>query len=435
MVKPKASRTWTGIRVIAAALFASLSPQMIHAYYYDVTPVINSEATRGLSIVSSAEPIGEGRLTFSVTGNWYNQNKAFVSTPNKDANIINGLGAASYGVSPFIDLFASVAAFGSSNYTNTNKSGGWGSVKAGVQGTLPYSENSMLHLGGQAALIGGTSNNQINNNRADGYNYFQTRTGTDFMAKLLQSLSFGNESHSVKLHLNEGAVTSISGGDAAQLLLGAGLQGNLFSFAAIGVEMNSRTQLDAWAFSTDPLWITPSVQFRTSYNTNITAGFDYALSKSRTDDGTRALAPYRLFGAVAFSFDMFAERRRAEALQNQRAAHVERENIALVKDRESSKEEADSLAVKAHADSITLAMTRKENTTLIQDQEYVQQQADSLAKKATADSIALIQATNSLAVEKEKRTDAEKRLLSTGELLLDAVYFETGKTILTINSK
>jgi len=56
-------------------------------------------------------------------------------------------------------------------------------------------------------------------------------------------------------------------------------------------------------------------------------------------------------------------------------------------------------------------------------------------KKATADSLALIQAASNLAEEKGKRTDAEKKLLSTGELLLDAVYFETGKAVISINSK
>jgi outer membrane protein OmpA-like peptidoglycan-associated protein len=61
--------------------------------------------------------------------------------------------------------------------------------------------------------------------------------------------------------------------------------------------------------------------------------------------------------------------------------------------------------------------------------------ADVSAKKATADSLALILAASNLAEEKSKRTDAENKLLSTGELLLDAVYFETGKTIISINSK
>jgi outer membrane protein OmpA-like peptidoglycan-associated protein len=58
-----------------------------------------------------------------------------------------------------------------------------------------------------------------------------------------------------------------------------------------------------------------------------------------------------------------------------------------------------------------------------------------LAKKATADSLALIEAAKNLAEEKAKRSDAEKQLLSTGELLLDAVYFKTDQTVISINSK
>ena len=293
-MKRKVSKTRAGVSVLLAALCTCLSPQTIKAEYYNVNPVINAEATRGLSTVGSAEAMGEGRLTFNVSGNWYNQNTAFAMTPNQNANIIAGRGAVSYGASPFIDLFGSVSAFGSSRYTNASKTGGWGSVKAGVQGTLPYSKEAIMHLGAQAALIGGTSENQINTYRSDGFDYFQTRTTTDFMGKILESFSFGSEEQGIKLHLNEGAVTSLNGSNKPLLLTGAALQGDIASFMAIGVELNSRTQLDDWAFATDPLWITPTVQFRSSYNTNVSAGVDIALSGDRSGGQPNALAPYRL---------------------------------------------------------------------------------------------------------------------------------------------
>ncbi len=320
-------------------------------------------------------------------------------SPNQKANIINGVGAASYGANPYVDLFASVAAYGSSNYSSS-KSGGWGSVKAGIQGTLPFPDNAIMHLGGQASIIGGTSNNQINNNRADGYNYFETRTGTDIMAKLLQSISLGNESQSLKLHLNEGAVKTISGSNSSLLLLGAGLQSDIFQMVALGAEINSRTRMNNWAFRSDPLWLTPSIQFHSSYNTNITAGIDISLSANRSNGQPRALEPYRLFGAVSFSFDMLAERRRAEALRKQRAGQVEMENAMLMKDR---------AAVKKHADS--------------------------LAQKAYEDSIALVVTTQRLEEEKAKRSDDEKALLATGLLTLDTIYFDVGKSDIDINAK
>ena len=58
-----------------------------------------------------------------------------------------------------------------------------------------------------------------------------------------------------------------------------------------------------------------------------------------------------------------------------------------------------------------------------------------MANKARQDSIALAESQKNLALEKSKRSEAEKQLLSTGLLLMDAVYFETNKTDISINSK
>jgi outer membrane protein OmpA-like peptidoglycan-associated protein len=52
-----------------------------------------------------------------------------------------------------------------------------------------------------------------------------------------------------------------------------------------------------------------------------------------------------------------------------------------------------------------------------------------------SDSLALFQAASNRAYENENRTDAEKKLLSTGQLLLDDVHFKAGKTVLSSNSK
>lgn len=52
-----------------------------------------------------------------------------------------------------------------------------------------------------------------------------------------------------------------------------------------------------------------------------------------------------------------------------------------------------------------------------------------------ADSLALIQAANDRAFEKDNRSDAEKQLLSTGQMVLDAVRFNPGGIILSSNSK
>lgn len=62
---------------------------------------------------------------------------------------------------------------------------------------------------------------------------------------------------------------------------------------------------------------------------------------------------------------------------------------------------------------------------------------DSLARadKARQDSLALADSRRQLDAERSKRSEMENQLLSTGLLVLDAVYFETGRTDISINSK
>jgi OOP family OmpA-OmpF porin len=403
------------------------------------SPVVNGEAVRGLSTIGSAEPMGAGRITFSFMAPWYQQRIGYLSSPNAGANVFTGNGAFSYGVNSYVDLFASLSGFALSNYSSTEKSSGIGTIRAGAQGSLPFSRYAFVRMGGQAAIIGGTSQNQINTNRSDGYNYFETRTGYDFLGKLMQTIRSGSEDWGLKLHVNEAGVISINKSDPALFLLGAGLQGNL-GFAVLGAEINSRTRFNDMAIGTDPLWVTPSLHIRTPYQMNAMAGVDISLSADRPSNDPRALEPYRVFGALAFSFDLLAGRRNAELAQKQKAA---KEKAALEYKAAQSAKQVKSLTVKSVNDSIALD---SEKTARRMQMDFMQRKADDearenkatadvLAKKATDDSLALIQSAVNLAEEKEKRSDAENQLLSTGELLLDAVYFETGKSFLSINSK
>ena len=431
----------------AAALFLvfCLVPALhtARAESYDSTPVyspvVNGAALRGLSTIGSAESMGAGRITFDFMLPWYQQKVGYLTSPNVGANIFTGAGAFSYGVNSNVDLFASVAGFSSSHYSNTDKSSGLGTISAGAQGSLPFPQSAFVRMGGQVALIGGTSQNQINTYRTDGYNYFETRTDYDFLAKLLQTFRAGSEDWGVKLHLNEAGVIGINKSEAALLLLGAGLQANL-GFAVLGAELNSRTRFNDMTFGTDPLWVTPSLHIRTPYQMTAMAGVDVSLSKDRSNNNPRALEPYRVFGALAFSYDMLASKKREELARKQKAA---REKEALEYEAAQSEKKARSLAMKSADDSAALA-NEQENGRMRMDS--MQRNADDLARankaaadrlaqKATADSLALIQAASNLAEEKSKRTDAERKLLSTGELLLDAVYFKTGKAIISINSK
>jgi outer membrane protein OmpA-like peptidoglycan-associated protein len=447
------SKLYSGTLFLAFCLFPSIVMAESEVAAPKYSPAVNEQGVRGLSTVTSAEAMGAGRISFSMMVPWYHQDKGYLTSPNAGANIYTTTWAFSYGINSYVDLFANVAAFGANNYTNTDRNIGLGTIGVGVQGTLPF-PTSFLRIAGQTALIGGTSRNQINTYRADGYNYFETRTGYDVLGKLMQTIQAGNEDWGVKLHLNEAGVVNINTNNPALLLLGAGLQGNL-DFAVLGMEINSRTRFESVSFSTDPLWLTPSIHIRTPWQMNVMVGTDFALSEARSGTDPKALEPYRVFGSVAFSFDMLAGKRHAEFLRRQKA---EQEKVAL---ENKAAQSAQDLATKAVNDSIALANERNNNRMkmdamqrkayddslankeaadalakkAISDSLANKATAEALANKATADSLALLKSAKDLAYEKGKRSEAEKQLLSTGELLLDAVYFETGKTIISINSK
>jgi outer membrane protein OmpA-like peptidoglycan-associated protein len=388
-------------------------------------PTISTNGTRGVVETQSAETMGAGRLSFSIFGSWYKQETGYLLTPNSGSHIIVGTGAFSFGVNQYFDVFALGSGFGTMHY-NKNPSSGLGSVQAGVMGALPLPEQSPFHLGAQVSIIGGTSFNQLDSNLADGYNYFETRNGYDFMGKLLESVVFGTEARGFKIHLNEGGVYSLQKDKKPQLLLGLGLQGNVHEIISLGLEINSRTFLDSVAFKTDPVWVTPSIMFRTPFYMNFLLGADVAASQKRTSGALRALEMYRIFGGIDFTVDLLSGKRKAE-----REAKVEAERKAALEKQEQARKEAhlkavaDGLAKKVIADSIAAAQAR----------EVEKRRADSLEQKARQDSITLAETRQRLREEMSKRSDMEKQLLSTGLLLLDAVYFESGRTEISINSK
>jgi outer membrane protein OmpA-like peptidoglycan-associated protein len=408
-----------------------------------ITPTNTFYGTRGLTQTGSAEALGEGRLLFGVNGAWYQQGQAPVAqapdNPQKGANIFTGIGAASFGISPYIDAFASMSVYGSTNYeapaSASSTGSGLGALRGGIQGTLPFRPSTPIRMAGQAVVSQGLSSNPVNTFRADGYNYFETRTGMDFSAKLLQTMVFGSEDGAFKMHFNEGVVTSTEAGKDPLVLLAAAMQFNM-PVASLGLEINSRTSLKDVEMSTDPLWVTPSVQLRTAYSMNATLGADISLSQARAGDAPRALEPYRLFGGMTFSFDtQAAKRQRIKDEERRKALEAEqlkRSNRNLAENAAQSDAAAAAAAAaaatararqKASADSLA-ALTSKSK-----------QDSAAMASKARQDSLALADAARKLAEEKSKRSDAEKQLLSTGLLLMDAVYFETGKTDISINSK
>jgi outer membrane protein OmpA-like peptidoglycan-associated protein len=383
-----------------------------------IPPTMTMQGTRGLSQTASAEALGEGRLVFGLHGPWYRQERQFQGVPNAEADIFTGVGTISYGISRQFDIFASLTGYGSQNYSSDNASG-LGTIGGGIQATLPFSPSAPLRMGAEFAVFNGISKNPINSNYSDGYNYFETRTGLDFRGHLIQTLVTGSEDAAIKVHFNEGLVTSAENGVDPLLLLATGVQFNL-PVAALGIELHSRTALNNVDLETDPLWVTPSIQFRTAYNLNLSLGGDISLSKDRPDPSAqRALEPFRLFGGLAFTFDTQAEKRRQEKLE---AWRVSQEKARL-------KARNEELARQAQEDSLNAANAS------------AQSEADkaAMAEKARQDSLAnaaaLADARKKLQDEMNKRSDLEKQLLSTGLLVMDAVYFETGKTEISINSK
>jgi outer membrane protein OmpA-like peptidoglycan-associated protein len=261
------------------------------------------------------------------------------------------------------------------------------------------------------AAIFGTAERQVNTNEVDGYNYLETRTSTDIMARAMQSLLMTRNGTGFNIHLNEGIISSFEPDKDIVLVTGAGVEFIPIISLILGLEANSRTFLNDPG-PTDPLWVTPSVTWRTPVFVNINAGADVSLTKDRESTVVSTLAPWRIFAGLTYSIDtrVDSKRRAREA-----ARRDSLEKAALSGQARAAQQKADSTAAAAAAADARARAT-----------------ADSLAKKAAADSAAM---ARSLAEERAKRSDMEKQLLTTGLLVMDAVYFETGKTDISINSE
>jgi outer membrane protein OmpA-like peptidoglycan-associated protein len=414
--------------VCAAMTITAMGPGRAAAQTDTWTPMPTTTAwgTRGLSQTASARALGAGRLNVTLQGTWYQQKDFFPGTPNAKASIVTGVGALAFGVSNYLDIFGGANFFSSSKYTASTKSG-LGTVVGGAQASLPLPQGVPIFLGAQAAVLGGVSKNQINTNYADGYNYLETRTSFDMMGKVMESLILGSESRGFELHLNEGAVKSTDAGTDPLLILSGGIVGHFIPYLSLGVEANSRTYVKKQAFTTDPVWITPSLIIRTPALLAFTVGCDVsAAQKRKNDPAQRSLEAYRVFGNMLLSIDCLEGQRRA-ALEKARVDSAERaqcqadvKRVAMSRDNLRKQMRADSIQCKRNTDSLAAVN-------------------DAMARKAQADSLALVAAraeyNRLLAIEKERRSDIEKKLLTTGMLILDAVYFESGRTEISINSK
>jgi OOP family OmpA-OmpF porin len=381
-------------------------------------PSANLHGTLGLGQVVSAEAMGQGRVTVAARGNLYLQTREFAGAPRKDAQVATGTLGIGFGVNPYIDLFAAANAYNVGNSPGS-EGGGLGTILGGVQGSIPFSQTIPGRVGFQLAVLAGTAGSQINENRADGYNYFETRQNADFSFKLTQSIVWKSLLE-FRLHFNEGIVTSLQTGKDALLLQAAGVEFAPAPSFTLGAEFHSRTTFKTYEDG-DPFWFAPSLGFRSGPNhLNLQLGAEISLSESRPGPG-RPLEPWRLFGAIAWSYNPNPGREREAAKAREDSVYRAR----LEEQARRSQALADSLGRKARQDSLAMADSGA----------AARRRGDSLALRAKQDSLALLEAQRRLEDERSHRSDWEKEFLRTGVLNLEALYFETGRAEISINSK
>ena len=475
---------------------------------------------RGLPNTVSAEPLGVGRFTAIYGLAYFRQDQDLLfkrsGIPDtlglrRGTNVTTMRGVLSYGINEQFDIFGILPLYILSNgrYDVISMSG----LLGGVQYAFPIPQEIPFRLSAQLQftqgirtgsgtypenksnatynedflqveydkMSGNDQKDQIGRSYA-GYDYFEARKNDNFdlVLKIAQSLVAGNLRRSIKLHLNEGFSLSPGITTAGDFLvhLGAGVEIAPTEFLTIGGEINWRTLMSEWSTS-DPLWATPSLMFRSPYYSeglfgmSAVIGADIRLSPSkesthyRNDNGAfkevYSLEPWRIFGDLVFSFDFMASKR-AEITRLARENAAEkarlRREAALTsaqKDSVARKAHEDSLrlaaemAQRAHADSIR-AKAVADSLAALMDDQMLKARQDSLAmtqsaaqreahlraeaeKKRIADSLALADTHKKLEAERAKRSEAEQMMLSTGMLVLDGVYFTSGKTDIQLNSR
>jgi len=420
--------------------------------------------TRGLSQTAAAEPLGDGRINFAISGSNFKQEQT-IESPRVGKNVSTGRAAFSFGLNSSMDAFALLPV-----YKTSGGDPNVGGFVGGVNAVIPM-HNSPVKLGAQLYGIYGFKDNKVTvfNNEMyyAGYDYFDAtgETGLGVGVKLTQSIVAGGQKASVKFHFNEGFFKN-PGHDLEEglLMLAMGLQVDPNSFMTMGLELNSRTKVKNPTVS-DPFWVTPSVMFRTPANVGFLFGSD--ITTSRKKSGKRPLEKYRLFGDVVLSFDMLASKR-TEAAQKRRdelnaKAELERQTQELAAQKESlaqkmaedsiraaqsaeqmtQQAQSDAVRAKAIADSLenlagSIAQKAQQDSAAMAEAmaEAIRVKEEEARAQREADSLALAVTQKHLAEERARRTEAEQSFLSTGMLTLDnSVQFQSGRTDIPHNAR
>lgn len=393
--------------LLAALPFTAMG-QEVHATR---ASSVNPNGTNGLSQVISAEALGDGQVNLTVRGSLYEQNRTIPGAPNKGTQLSTVTGGLAIGLNQYLDAFTALNLY---NFRQTGLTrSGFGSTVLGAKFSLPFARQQNIRFAAQLAGIFGTSDNQFNTNGTDGYNYLETRTGSDVILRLSQTMLMVDNPKGTgfKFHLNEGLISSFEPNKEVQLLTGAGVEFIPIVSLIAALEVNSRTYLKAPHIS-DPVWITPSVTWRTPAFINVNLGIDISVAADRDPPAaSRSLEPWRVFGGLTYSIDTKKNEKREAGYQKREDAMTKREDSAKTANLEERVRKSDNLA-----DSLSTV-------------------AQVASAKSHNDSIALAESDKRLQQELANRPELQKQLLSTGLLVLDAVYFETGKTEISMNSE
>jgi outer membrane protein OmpA-like peptidoglycan-associated protein len=132
----------------------------------------------------------------------------------------------------------------------------------------------------------------------------------------------------------------------------------------------------------------------------------------------RALSALSVIAATAAALQARAPSQVNIKVQNG-SAQARRDSLA-----QADKARLDSMAITARARQDSMGMAERGRRDSI-----------AMADRARQDSVLLGDANRQLAEERTKRSEMENQLLTTGLLVMDAVYFEPGRTEISLNSK
>ena len=317
------------------ALILAISAGWLCAQDVQYPTMIQWNGTRGLTQTRSAEGMGEGFLSISATGSGYQVDKGVSGrTAQSGSDIFTGTYALGLGLSDWADLSGWFSHYGATNSDGNYPSptSGFGASGIQIQLSAPWDSTFPLRMAIQGGLIAGTSENQVQlgytsagSPRADGWDYFETRTGYDLQVRLLQTLRSGSVAFPVRFHLNEGLVRAVQTNDHNLLVvLDGGLELDPLPALTIGLEGHTRTGFSNYDPQSDPTWGTASFTFHLPGNVQFQVGGDLAFSQDRNTTDVHALDPWRAFAGLSIGVDLAADAKkaRAEARRNDSLEHV-----------------------------------------------------------------------------------------------------------------